>query len=93
MEMNPKIAADIMAERARQDEAFGGANHEPVIWAAILTKQAGHVADAALELRYGVGLGNADDRDYFRNELIQVAAVAIAAIEDLDMNCVPDREG
>lgn len=63
----------IVQERARQDEKWGEQNHEPVVWSAILTEECGEVARAALE----------KDGAAYVKELVQVAAVAVAAIESI----------
>lgn len=61
----------IRRERQRQDEKWGEQNHGPDRWSLILTEEAGEVAKAAL------------DRDHkaYIAELVQVAAVALAALE------------
>ena len=58
-------------ERCRQDSKWGVKDHNRFVWLTILTEEVGEVSKAALEnkgLLYG-------------DELIQVAAVAIAAYE------------
>lgn len=68
------VISQIIDERRRQDEKWGAQHHGPDGWLAILTEELGEVAKAILE---GRGFG-------YRDELIQVAAVAVAAIECLD---------
>ena len=71
--MTPAILEAIAAERARQDRKFG--NHRWVpdyLWLAILTEETGEVAHALQE--------RGDD---LHDELVQVAAVAIAWLECL----------
>jgi len=68
-----EILALIVAERRRQDEKWGEQNHAPVKWLAILLEEAGEAAKAALENEYGL----------YVQELVQVAAVAVVAIESL----------
>jgi NTP pyrophosphatase (non-canonical NTP hydrolase) len=71
-----KTAAVLQAvaiERIRQDTKWGEQNHSPFGWIAILTEEVGEAAKAALE-------GYASQ---YRDELIQVAAVAVAAVESL----------
>ena len=72
--MNPTIYSDINQERKRQDTKWGEQNHNPYKWLAILHEETGEAAKALLE---GSLLN-------YRDEMIQVAAVAIAAIECLD---------
>lgn len=68
------IDEDIKKERARQDRQWGEQNHFPQKWLTILMEEVGEVASAILERDY----------DGYRNELVQVAAVAIAALEAID---------
>jgi NTP pyrophosphatase (non-canonical NTP hydrolase) len=68
------IYQEVALERARQDNKWGRQEHSPYGWLTILGEETGEACRAALE-------GNA--RQY-RKEMIQVAAVAIAAIECLD---------
>lgn len=78
------VYADIDAERAKQAEKWGG----PHLWgagdcssrdvsdpvkAAVLAEECGEVARAVLD----------SDPESLRNELIQVAAVAVAWLEAL----------
>lgn len=77
----------ISAERARQDRQFGGQHHDPVYWVGILTEEMGEVAREAIELRPFAERGQrtADESlARLRAELVQLAAVAVAAIEDID---------
>jgi NTP pyrophosphatase (non-canonical NTP hydrolase) len=69
-----KILTDITDERDRQDAKWGVQEHHPATWQLILVEEVGETAEALLD----------DDRERYRKELVQVAAVAIAAIEDLD---------
>ena len=69
---------DIYDERRRQDARWGEQNHQPAMWLAILTEELGEVAQEVLD-----GYGDPHRRRY-RAELIQVAAVAVAAVEALD---------
>lgn len=68
------ILQKILAERSRQDEKFGAIprNNKPELWLTVLTEETGEVARAILE----------GDSPNYAAELIQVAAVAIAALED-----------
>lgn len=71
-----KAVKDVVSERTKQDEKWGVQNHDPLLWNAILGEEFGEVSKAILE----------GDMKGYREELIQVAAVAIAAIESLDRN-------
>ena len=73
------IVEEIFAERVRQDARWGEQNHTPIWWHAILAEEVGEVAKAILELQFaGKSIAAV------RKELVQVAAVAIAAVESID---------
>lgn len=73
--VGPHLMA-IITERVRQEKKWGPQNHDPLKWNAILGEEFGEVSKAILE----------GDVKNYREELIQVAAVAIAALESLDRN-------
>ncbi len=66
----------VRAERSRQDRKWGESNHQPLQWIAILAEEQGEVARAIID-------GRTPDYDNYEDELIQVAAVAVAAIQAL----------
>jgi NTP pyrophosphatase (non-canonical NTP hydrolase) len=68
-----KVLAEVAAERARQDHKWGEQNHEDAFWYLILGEEVGEVAKATL-----------DSVQELREELIQVAAVAVSWIEAID---------
>ena len=68
------VAYAVCLERVRQDDKWGEQVHGPDKWQTILAEEVGEVAKASLERKW----------EEYRKELIQVAAVAIAAIECLD---------
>ena len=74
------VMAEVLDERRRQDDKWGVRDQHPYLWMTILGEEYGEACQGALYI-YGddVNKGNA-----YRNELIQVAAVAIAAIESFD---------
>lgn len=75
------ILEEVRKERIAQDSRFGWPRiHEPSWWLAILSEEFGEFARDVVEREFEEGRYT----DNMRNELIQVAAVAIAAIEDLD---------
>jgi len=74
-----RIFDDILAERQRQDKTWGPQRHAWPIWSAILTEEAGEVAEACLRAHWGAG----GDLDHLREELIQVAAVAVHIVEHI----------
>ena len=66
-----EILQEIRDERARQDAKWGSQRHlPPYTWMTILMEEVGESAQAALE----------EDPNY-EVELVQVAAVAVAALE------------
>lgn len=88
MEREPMLRAlaDIADERRRQNEKWGQQDHDPTGWVAILVEEVGEVAKESTAL-----LPPADRFDIaaYRAEMVQVAAVAVQAIECLDRNEAP----
>lgn len=79
--------SDVLDERQRQNEKWGEQNHSPLEWIAILTEEVGEVAKEAHEFHFGVrGTTEMIEEKLrmYRKEMIQVAAVAVQAIECLD---------
>lgn len=77
------ISQEIMDERERQDTKFGfKRNHSPAEWLMILGEEVGEANKAALERHFNMVCP--DGMRAYRKELVQVAAVAMAAIESLD---------
>jgi NTP pyrophosphatase (non-canonical NTP hydrolase) len=68
-----QIIEQIQDERKKQDDKWGEQDHHPLKWLAILGEEVGEANRAMLEEKL---------IDY-RKELIQVAAVAVAAVESL----------
>jgi len=88
-----KIIQQIIDERLRQDKKWGPQDHSTLMWSAILTEETGEVAKAALEscaAHKKLSGKELDTLEDYRKELIQVAAVAVAAIESLDRNELKD---
>jgi len=81
--LNPGITdlvlGDVLEERKRQDAKWGEQTHHPHGWLAILMEEVGEAAKAALDT-----WDDPIDIDAFREELIEIAAVAVAAVEDWD---------
>ncbi len=74
------LLLEVNRERDRQDAKRGkDHDHDPLTWSAILTEEVGEVAQAALKLRWEGGNINR-----IRDELIQVAAVALAAVQHFE---------
>ncbi len=72
------IAHEVLDERINQEEKWGTQDHDPSYWMVILMEEVG---EACHEI-----CGKGKDYKAHRQELIQVAAVAFAAIESLDRN-------
>lgn len=79
------VLDEVWAERISQDTKWGEQNHDLLRWNAILGEEVGEVAKATIEREFCV---SEQAREGFlseaRAELIQVAAVAVAAVESLD---------
>ena len=70
------IFDEIRAERDRQDKKWGPQTHDAWYWVCILAEELGEAAKATI--------ADTVDAANHRKELIQVAAVAVAAIQDFD---------
>jgi NTP pyrophosphatase (non-canonical NTP hydrolase) len=79
------IFDEISGERARQIILWGTQNHSPCEWLAILAEEFGEVSKEVNEMHFGkYGQIIESARTNLREELIQVAAVAVAFVECLD---------
>lgn len=67
----------IHAERQRQIDKWGSNDSPDDPWIAILGEEFGEVCQAFLEIRHGQSV------EYLKEELIQVAAVAVKWLEVL----------
>lgn len=74
-----RVLRDVADERARQDEKWGEQNHDDCCWATILGEEFGEACQASLHIRFGSATV-----ELLRDELVQVAAVAVAWIECID---------
>lgn len=75
-----RALTDVAIERGRQLKKWGVQDHEPYHWMTILGEEFGEACQAAMEEN-----GNLfDAARAYREELVQVAAVAVAAIESHD---------
>ena len=72
-EENEAVLDLVRTERMQQDSKWGEQNHPDLYWLGILMEEVGEASRAIIE-----GRGWEEKRD---NELIQVAAVAVAWIE------------
>ena len=88
------ILDEIKQERIRQNNKWGEQNHSPIEWMAILMEEVGEVSKEALEhhFKYPNKSGEFSDEiqesrmENYREELIQVAAVASQMVECYDRN-------
>lgn len=81
MSIRENIYNDISVERDSQDAKWGNQRHSMPVWSAILTEECGEVAEAVLRVAFH---GEGDHVTDLREELIQVAAVAVHIIEKID---------
>jgi len=90
-----RVVKDVEAERIRQNNKWGEQHHHPIEWLAILMEEVGEASKEIVDWNFG---NKSDDGTKFdktiqdlriadyRTEMVQVAAVAIQMIEDLDKN-------
>ncbi|GGK28157.1 hypothetical protein GCM10008955_22420 [Deinococcus malanensis] len=76
----PGVLAEVRRERERQEARWGEQTLDPAVWLMVLGEEVGEANRAALEHR----MGTRADLSHSRAELVQVAAVAVRAIEALD---------
>lgn len=74
-----KALSDVSSERLKQNDKFGDQKHDIYKWLAILGEEVGEVNKAALHTEYG-----GPESGNVREELVQVAAVAVKMIENID---------
>lgn len=77
------VLSEILEERERQDAKWGQQNHDPAWWMTILGEEFGEACEAALQAAFSEDGPDRPWSDY-REELVQISAVAVAAIECLD---------
>ena len=70
------VLSEVHGERRRQDRKWGEQNHTPEGWIPILGEEFGEVCRAVYE----------KDAASYREELLHVAAVAVAMVECHDRN-------
>lgn len=80
--MGRPIIFDVFDERKKQDEKWGkDRDLDPFFWLAILVEEVGEIAKAILEPNF-----SDPKNEKIRKEAVQVAAVALAFIENIDRN-------
>jgi NTP pyrophosphatase (non-canonical NTP hydrolase) len=73
------VYSDVVRERGKQRDKWGKQDRTPLEWVVILSEEVGEVAQEALRNHFG-----AKPLKDYRAELVQVAAVAFAALDNLD---------
>lgn len=74
-----KVTTDVFAEISRQRVKWGEQNHNTAWWLVILGEEYGEACEEALNNNFS----GATSENY-RKEMVQLAAVALSAIESLD---------
>lgn len=82
MSKTEDVLEEVKAERVRQDVKWGEQNHNPFVWLAIIGEEKGEADEAALKSMLEGGKTLSD----YRDELVQIAATAVSAIESVDRN-------
>jgi len=72
---------DVICERVRQSIKWGEQNHDWGLWIKILQEEIGEFCKANLEYEFDDPYACGTHREEMREELIQVAAVALAMVE------------
>lgn len=78
------VLGDVVAERVQQEMKWGEQNHHPVYWLGILAEELGEVAKEVIEATEYTGRENPGNGTRYRRELVQLAAVCVAALESYD---------
>ncbi|SHJ75316.1 hypothetical protein SAMN02745146_0074 [Hymenobacter daecheongensis DSM 21074] len=74
------VMHDVWLERVRQIEKFGWQNRPPFEWKIILDEEVGEVSHEVCEVYFQGG----EFSEKYRKEMVEVAAVALAAIQNYD---------
>lgn len=82
------VLEEISKERSSQDKKWGEQNHDMADWYTILGEEVGAVGKAICEHK----LQKIYAASRIREELVQVAAVAVSMIESYDRNNPPERK-
>lgn len=79
------ILLEVMHERMAQDAKWGPQKHTLPEWVSILVEEVGEMATCVNHYHFaGHFQGETETRTRIRQELIQVAAVCVAMIEQID---------
>lgn len=66
----------VITERQRQDKKWGQQNHDPLNWEPILHEETGEASQEVCRITWDHA-----STDHWLSEMVQVAAVAVAAVE------------
>lgn len=90
------VFEDVVPERRKQFQKWGEQNRNPLEWLGILAEEFGEVSREAVDFYFENGtefvvddtkeMIQSERLSRYRAELVQVAAVAVQAIECLDRN-------
>lgn len=79
------VLRELHEERLLQDEKWGEQNHSPEIWMTVIMEEVGEASQEVLRYTFtDWGAVKRKHRENMRNELVQVGAVTVAAIESID---------
>lgn len=81
----------ISDERDRQDDEFGPQRHDPAYWYAILGKQFGQLGEVVVQSKWAGTVTTGLMRQKMYHEAQQVAAVALALMEAISLDELPDE--
>lgn len=76
------VLEEVREERVRQDAKWGQQDHHPTEWLSILGEEFGEVCKAVCEAHFKYE--NGETWENYREELIQVAAVAVSMVQSYD---------
>ncbi len=87
----------VLDERRRQDRKWGEQNHGPFVWLGILGEEYGELCEALLRpegqpFTEDWPVGDPAALAAIREEIVHVAAVAVAMIECLDRHATRGKE-
>lgn len=87
-ERHYRVSSEVTEERIRQDKKWGEQNHNDSRWSHILGEEYGEAMEGVNVLTFDPDTVMWDERtstiNHLREELIQVAAVAVAWVECID---------
>ena len=73
----------VLLERHKQNKKWGEQNHDAYRWITILMEEVGEVSQAVLQSEFG---GDKGGQKNVHDEMVQVAAVALAMVECCNRN-------